>query len=329
MKAVIWSHYGPPEVLHLEDIARPVPGDTEVLVRTRAANVFAGDCELRRFQLNALYWLPIRLLIGIRRPRPRYRVLGQEFAGDVVAVGSKVSDFAVGDAVYGPLGLGGAYAEYLTAGTRCLGRKPATVSYEEASVLSVGGLNALHFLRVAGITPDQPPKKILLNGAAGSIGTVALQLAKLAGADVTVVDSTHKLNALRELGADRLIDYTREDFTASGETYDVIIDIVGRCRYFPTLRCLKPGGMLVLGNPPVRHILLRWWSALFSRHKVRIALAGYAQNDLDHLTRLLATGRLKAVIDRRFRLEAVVEAHRYVESGQRIGNVVLTLGEDH
>ena len=215
MKAVIWSRYGPPELLRIEEVDRPEPKPDEILVRVKAANVFAGDCELRRFALNALFWLPLRLMIGITRPRPRFRILGQELAGEVVAVGARISNFKPGDSVFSPLGMGGAHAEYVSFKPVCAVTKPDNVSFEEAAVVSVGGLNALHFLRLAGLGPGSPPgRKLLLNGAAGSIGTIALQLARLYGAEVTAVDSGHKLDKLRELGADRVIDYTREDFFA-------------------------------------------------------------------------------------------------------------------
>lgn len=257
-------------------------------------------------------------------------MLGQEFAGEVVGVGKAVTRFKEGDRVFGATMFGsqGSYAEYMVSNGRAVVTVPGNLSFEEAAVVTTGGLNALHFLRVARLDEGQPRRKVLLNGAGGSIGTMAVPIAKVFGAEVTAVDTTHKLETLLKIGADKVIDYTKQDFTENGETYDVIVDIVGKCSYFRTLKSLKPGGYLILGNPPFAHLLLRCWSAAFGSSRVRFALAGYKLIDLEYLKQLLDDGRIRPVIDRRYPLEQVVEAHRYVESGRRIGNVVLTVGHE-
>lgn len=329
MKAAVWTRYGPPDVLQVQEVEKPVPGDKQMLVKVAASNVFAGDCELRRFDIRFPWSLPVRLFCGIRKPRAGF-VLGQEYAGEVVAVGKSVTRFKEGDRVFGAttFGSGGSYAEYLVSTGAAVVTMPGNLSYQEAAVVTAGGLNALHFLRVARLDEDRRPRKVLLNGAAGSIGTMAVQLAKVFGAEVTAVDATHKLEGLLNIGADKVIDYTKEDFTENGETYDVIVDIVGKCSYFGALRSVKPGGYFILGNPPLAHLLLRCWSGVFGSRRVRFALTGYNVADLEHLKRLLEDGRIKPVIDRCYPLEQVAEAHRYVESGRRIGNVVLALGEE-
>jgi NADPH:quinone reductase-like Zn-dependent oxidoreductase len=322
MRAAIWTRYGPPEVLEVHDIATPRPGDNEILVRVRAANVFPGDAELRGFQIHLLYWLPLRLYIGVTRPR--VKVLGQEFSGEVVAVGRNVTGFEAGDAVFSPTALGGAYAEYVALRPRVAAIKPANISFEEAATVSVSGLNALHFLRVGKVQAGQ---KILIYGAAGCIGTMAVQLGKVMGANVTAVDSTAKLAVLRDIGADTAIDYTEEDFAERGDVYDVAIDLVGKSDFWRTIGCIKPGGYYVHGNASTATMARRLWAPLVSGRKVRIALTSYRREDLLYLARLLEARRIKPVIDRQFSLEEIVEAHRYVDSGKKTGNVVISFPE--
>lgn len=327
MKAVVWTRYGPPDVLEVRDVARPVPNDRQLLVKVAVSNVFAGDCELRRFDVIFPWSVPVRLMCGIFKPRAGF-VLGQEYAGEVIEVGRAVTRFRPGDRVFGAtlFGRRGSYAEYLVSDGKAVVTMPDGATFEAAAVLTTGGLNALHFLRVARLGEDRPGQKVLLNGAGGSIGTLAVQIAKLYGAEVTAVDATHKLEKLSELGADHVIDYTNEDFTENGELYDVIVDIVGKCSYFRTLKSLKPGGYLILGNPPFAHLLLRCWSVLFGNKRVRFALAPYKLADLERLKQWLEDGRIKPVIDRSYPLEQAAEAHRYVETGRRVGNVVLDVG---
>lgn len=321
MKAAIWTAYGPPEVLKLQDVDKPAPKDDEVLVKIEAANVFPGDCELRRFSVhNYLFWLPIRLYVGITRPR--IKTLGQEFAGTVEAVGENVTEWKVGDRVFSPAPFTGGYAEYISLKPKCMALKPESLSFEEAATVCVGGMNALHFLRVAGVAAGQ---KVLINGAGGCIGTLAIQIAKTVGAEVTAVDTTSKLDKLRAIGADYVVDYTRENIAERGGIYDALIDIVGKSAYSDMLKSLVPHGCLVLGNALPSHMLRRLWSSITTDKTVRVALAGYKPDDLNYLKRLIEEEQIKPVVDRTYTLDQIVEAHRYVETGKRIGNVVLTV----
>src|SRR6266849_2803531 len=235
MKAMVWTKFGPPDVLQLQEVAKPAPKDKEVLIRIYATTVTAADCELRGLKVPLAFRLPLRIYVGLIRPGPI--ILGQELAGAIEAVGKDVKRFRKGDHVFGWSGLGlGAYAEY-----KCLPEdgvlaiKPANITYEEAAALPLGGLEAVYFLRRGNIQPGQ---KVLIHGAGGSIGTFAIQLAKYFGADVTAVDSTAKLDMLRSIGADQVIDYTQEDFTKNGETYDVIFDVVGKSSFSRSVRLL-------------------------------------------------------------------------------------------
>lgn len=320
MKAVIWTAYGPPEVLKPGEVEAPAPKKHQVLVKIHAANVFPGDCEMRRFQIHPFFWLPLRLMAGIFKPR--LQVLGQEFSGEVVAVGSRHTRFRVGDRIFAPTTMFGAYAEYIAVRGDVAAIKPGNVSHVEAAAVSVGGLNALDFLRTANVKPGD---KILLHGAAGSIGTMAVQLAKVMGAEVTAIDSTHKLETLKAIGADHVIDYTQEDFTRNGVIYDAIIDFAGKSPFARSLKSIKPGGYYVHGNAPALTMIRRIWASRMSGRNVRIALTAYKQENLDYLRELLAAGRVKPVIDRCYPLDEIVEAHRYVDSGRKAGNVVLTI----
>jgi NADPH:quinone reductase-like Zn-dependent oxidoreductase len=328
MKAAIWTAYGPPEVLQLREIPTPKPKDKQILVKVAVSNIFPGDCELRRLEVRIPGSWAMRLACGLRKPRDG-SILGQEFAGVVVDVGKAVTRFKPGDRVFGAVEpfVHGTYCEYLVTYAGAVTAMPDEMSFEVAAVLTVGGLNALHLMRAAKL--DEPPRgrKVLLNGAGGSIGTLAVQLAKLYGAEVTAVDCTHKLDKLREIGADHVIDYTQADFTDNGKLYDVVVDIVGKCDFFKTLKkSVKPGGSLLLANPPPRHVLLRWLWGPFSKRRIRFPLAGYALANLEYLKSLVAEGKIKPVIDRGYPLEEVVDGHRYIDANRRVGNVVLTIG---
>ena len=246
MKAAVYREYGSPAVIRIEDVEKPTPKDHQILVRVRASTVGTWDCEARSFSFPLWFWLPLRMAMGIRKPR--WPVLGQELAGEVEAVGRDVGRFKEGDQVFAYTGLGfGAYAEYICLPENCtIVTKPAGMSHEEAAAVPLGGMNALHYLREAEIREGE---RVLVNGAAGSFGTFAVQLAKLMGAQVTAVDRTEKLDMLRELGAGRIIDFTREDFTESDETYDVIFNVVARSSYSKNLRSLGKGGRYLLTNP--------------------------------------------------------------------------------
>ncbi|MDH3374734.1 MAG: NAD(P)-dependent alcohol dehydrogenase [Gammaproteobacteria bacterium] len=326
MRAIIWPKYGPPDVLQLKVVETPTPKGDEVLIKVVAATVFAGDCEMRRFDFPMSFWLPLRLMFGLRKPKRKVQILGQELAGEIEAVGKDVTQFKKGDQVFAPAEKFGAYADYICLpATDAIARKPANMSYEEAATVPVGGLNALHFVRKGNV---QTGDEVLINGAAGSIGTFAVQIAKIAGAEVTAVDSSRKLDMLRSIGADEVIDYTQEDFTRNGKTYDVIIDVVGKSSYSRSVTSLNENGRYVLGNPRFSGLFKGLWTSLTSSKKVIAALTGYKAEDLVCLKDLIEAGKMKTVIDRRYPLEDIVEAHRYVETGQKTGHVVITVAGD-
>jgi 2-desacetyl-2-hydroxyethyl bacteriochlorophyllide A dehydrogenase len=323
MKAMVWTQYGPPEVLELREVEKPTPKDNELLIKIYATSVTAGDCEVRSLKIPLLIRLPMRLYAGFLKPK-RMTILGQELAGEVEAVGKDVTRFKPGDPVFAAVGFGfGAYAAYKClpeAGTVAL--KPANMSYEEAATVPVAGLEALHFLRVGNI---QPGELVLINGAGGSIGTYAVQLAKEMGANVTAVDSTAKLEMLRTLGADQVIDYTQEDFTQNGERYDVIFDVVGKASLSRSVRSLKENGRYLLANPGLLSGVRGRWISRRSSKQVIVETASQKREDLLFLKELIEAGKLKSVIDRQYPLAQSAEAHRYAETGQKKGNIVITL----
>jgi NADPH:quinone reductase-like Zn-dependent oxidoreductase len=321
MKAMVWARYGPPEVLQLQEIAKPTPKENEVLIKVHATTVTAGDCEVRSLKNPSWYRLPLRIYIGFRKPK-RITILGQELAGEIEAVGNAVTKFKPDDPIFAAalMRMGG-YAEYACLPeTYPVALKPTNMSHEEAATIPTGGINGLHLLRKAAIQPGQ---RLLINGAGGSIGTYALQIAKSFGVDVTCVDSTEKLEMLRSLGADQVIDYTQEDFTKRGETYDAIIDVVGKSSFSGSIRSLKPHGRYVLGNPSLSGMIRGTWTSKTTDKNVLFDLADYRADDISFLKRLIEAGKLKAVIDRCYPLEQVAEAHRYVEAGHKKGNVVI------
>ncbi|MES0340011.1 MAG: NAD(P)-dependent alcohol dehydrogenase [Anaerolineales bacterium] len=328
MKAIVWTKYGPPDVLELREVEKPTPKDDEVLIRIHATTVTAGDCEIRSLNFPIYLSLPMRLWRGFLKPREN-SILGTELAGEIEAVGKDVTRFKEGDQVFGSAGLGfGANAEYL-----CLPEepgemeggvaiKPANMTYEEAATVPFGGRDALHFLRKGNIQSGQ---KILINGAGGSIGTYAVQLAKHFGAEVTAVDSTGKLDMLRSIGADQVIDYTQEDFTKSGEVYDVIFDVVGTISFSRSERSITQNGTYLLANPLGSQMVRGPLTRMTSSKKVIMQTASPTTEDLIFLRELIEAGKIKSVIDRRYSLEQMAEAHRYVETGEKKGNVVITV----
>jgi len=329
VKAVVWTAYGLPEVLQLQELPKPVPKDNEVLVRIVATTVTAGDNELRSLDLPLWITLPMRIWLGLRKPRGA-RIPGTELAGVIEAVGDDVTKFTAGDQVFGSTGLAfGANAEYVTIpedpAEGVLVKKPANISFEEAACVPFGGLDALHFLKKANIKAGD---KILINGAGGSIGTFAVQLARIFGAQVTAVDSASKLDMLSALGAERVIDYTREDFTKSGETYDVIFDVVGKSSYSGSLKALRGNGKFVIANPRISHMVRGPLTSMTGDKKVVVTPASQARDDLIFLRDLIEAGKLRAIIDRRYPLDQIVDAHRYVETGQKAGNLVITVSID-
>jgi NADPH:quinone reductase-like Zn-dependent oxidoreductase len=280
MRAVVWTRYGPAEGLVLTEVPRPVPNDRQVLVKVRAATVTAGDCELRSLRGPLGFRVLVRLLMG--PIRPRRQILGQELAGDVEAVGRSVTELRVGDRVFGTTGFGfGAYAEYVCLSPGAMGtvvtRMPINMSYDEAATVPTGGLEAFGLLRRA---PGLAGRRVLIVGAAGGIGSFAVQLAKHAGAEVSGVDSGPKLELVRALGADHLIDFLNEDFTKGSERYDVIFDAVGKSRWAGCLDSLRPGGCYLVGNPDLR---ARLGGLRRSRSHGRRVMIGPSSRSIDDL----------------------------------------------
>ena len=331
MKAVIWTKYGSPDGLELQEIKKPVPKPDEILVRIHATTVIAGDCETRKLKLPLMLSLPFRLYAGLLRPK-RLKILGQELAGEIEQVGSQVTSYKVGDQVFGTTGFRfGAYAEYIclpavpndAQGT--LAEKPVNLTFTEAAAVPTAGLEALHYIRKAEVVSGD---KVLIIGGGGSIGTFTIQLAKHFGAEVTAVDSTGKLEMMRSLGADHVIDYTREDYTKNGKTYDLIIDVVGKRSVLRRLKLLKKNGIYFLAFARLSHIFLGFWTSLTGSKHLFIDSASQDEEDLKFLKNLIEAGGIKPVIDRCFSLEQVPEAHRYVEAGGKKGNVCITLDPD-
>ncbi|NER15040.1 zinc-binding dehydrogenase [Leptobacterium flavescens] len=319
MKAIVFDQYGPPEVLQLKEVKKPVPKEHQVLIRVHATTVTAGDCEIRAFKFPLLYWLPLRLMFGFFKPR--IKVLGQELAGVIEAVGNKVNGFKTGDPVFAATTVRmGAYAEYICLpGNATIALKPEEVSFDKAAIIPTGGLNALHYLRKA---DPKKGEKILIIGGGGNFGSFAIQLAKYFGLEVTAVDSAEKLEMMRSIGADHVIDYSREDCTEKQETYDIIFDLVGKSSFSACIRALKVKGRYIMATPVLSKVI----KGMFLKDKKVISqLAKYKVEDLDYLAQLMEEGKIKAVIDRSYPLEQTAEAHRYVESGYKKGNIAIDL----
>lgn len=294
MKAIVYSRFGPPTVLALAEVPAPVPSEDEVLIRVRAVEATKSDCEMRSFHFAVKwFWLPLRLALGVTKPRRA--ILGGYFAGEVAAVGSAVRDFAPGDQVYGAAGLRlGAYAEYMALPARAaIARKPGNMSFTEAAAVPMGGLNALHFLRRAGIRPGET---VLVNGAGGSIGAHAIQIAKAMGAEVTAVDAAHKRDLVR-LGADHFIDYTREDFTALGKRWDVIFDMVASSSYGACIRALRPNGRYLSGNPRLELMVRAMVTNRLTDKTLIFAFADESRAGLEALREMIERGEIKSIVD--------------------------------
>ena len=329
MKAIVWTQYGPPDGLQLREVEKPAPNAHEILVRVHATSVTAGDCELRRLQLPLGLSFPMRLYTGFMQPK-RITVLGQELAGEVVELGQEVTTYQVGDPVFGTTGFGfGAYAEYICLPEKpndaqgALAPKPANLSYEEASAIPTAGLEALHYVKTANVQPGQ---KVLIIGAGGSIGTFSVQLARHFGAEVTGVDSTEKLDLIQSIGAKHVIDYTKEDYTRQAEeTYDLIIDVVGKYSVARRLKLLKPKGMYFLAYAGLSHMARALWNSITGSKKLILKSADQTKKDLLFLKELIEAGTVRVIIDRCYRLEQVADAHRYAETKRKQGNIVITV----
>ena len=330
MKAIVYTKYGPPEVLHLEEVTKPAPKDNEILIQIYATSVNYGDIMARnfggisprKFNMPFFFWIFAKIAFGFRKPR--IKILGSEFAGKIESLGNDVKSFKQGDQVFGYLGQSmGAYAEHLCMPEDgCVAIKPANMTYEEATVVPYGAIMALNLLRKVNIQPGQ---KVLVNGASGGIGSAAVQLAKYFGAEVTGVCSTLRLELVKSLGADKVIDYTKEDFTQSGETYDLIFDILGKSSFSRCKMSLKQNGCYLLPSFKMRQLFQMLWTSMIGSKKVICALAIDKQEDLIFIKELIEAGKIKSVIDRRYPLQQTAEAHRYIEKGQRKASVVITV----
>jgi NADPH:quinone reductase-like Zn-dependent oxidoreductase len=324
MKAIVFTKYGPPDVLQLTDIEKPTPKDNEILVKIHATTVVAGDCELRSLKFPFLLRSLMRLGMGFRGPKEKYTILGQELSGDIESIGKDVKLFKKGDQVFAATDLftGGSYVEY-----KCLPEdgpisiKPTNMTHEEAAAVPTGGPEALHFIRQGNIQSGQ---KVLVCGASGSIGSFGLQLAKYYGAEVTGVGNPKSLEMMKSLGADKVIDYTKEDFTKSGEIYDVIFDSVGKNSFSGIKRSLKKNGFYLLLNPKLSTMIRGKLSS------INVITGGPKERTeyLLFLKELIEAGKIKSFIDRRYPFEQIPEAHRYVDKGQKVGNVVINVVEN-
>lgn len=326
MKVVVCTKYGEPEVLELKEVPKPIPKDNEVLIKIYATTVCAADYKVRSFDIPASFWLPARLMVGLRKPRKS--ILGMELSGEIEAIGKDVKLFKKGDKVFAAtLQTFGAYAEY-----KCLPEdgpislKPTNISLEEAAAIPIGARTAFHYLKTIGNI--QPGQKVLVYGASGSVGTYAVQLAKYFGAEVTGVCSTINLDLAKSLGADKVIDYKSVDFTANFETYDIIFITVDKCPFKACKKALrKKGTYLNVGRPLKSFQMI--WTSLTSNKKVVVGKnSPETAEALITLKRIIEEDRLRVVIDRKYSINQIVEAHRYGDTGHKKGNVVITVNQD-
>jgi NADPH:quinone reductase-like Zn-dependent oxidoreductase len=325
MKAITYTTYGPPEVLRLDEVAKPVPKDDEVLIRVQAAEATKSDVEMRRFKFAVKwFWLPLRIAFGLRKPKRH--ILGGYFSGEIASIGKDVTQFSVGEQVFGAAGLRfGAYGEFVALPASCpIVTKPVNMSFAEAAAVPLGGFNALHFMLLAHITAGDT---VLINGAGGSIGTHAIQIAKSMGAEVTAVDSGIKEPMLRRLGADHFIDYELESFTAMDATYDVIFDMVAGSPYAACIKTLRPGGRYLSCNPRLSVMLRSFLTNQFTDKTATFAFAGETKAALGELKEMVEAGTIRSIVDRIYPMERAADAHRRVEAEQRLGAVVIAIGD--
>jgi NADPH:quinone reductase-like Zn-dependent oxidoreductase len=324
MKAIVYTRYGPPEVLQLKEVEKPTPKNNEILVKVYATTVTPGDVKVRSFKnIPTMFWLPYRIYLGLRKPKRT--ILGMELAGEIEAVGKDVRLFRKGDQVFGnsPQTTFGAYAEYICLPEEgVVATKPTTMNYEEAAGVPYMGLSALFYLRKGNV---QRGHKVLINGASGSVGVFAVQLAKYFGAEVTGVCSTTNLEMVKSLGADKVIDYTREDFTKTGQTYDLFFDAVGKSSFPHCEGSLKQKGVYLSSLPSLLLFLQMLWTSRSSGKKAIYLDAIVTKEDLIFLKELIEARKIKSVIDRCYPWEQIAEAHSYVDKGHKKGNVVITV----
>jgi NADPH:quinone reductase-like Zn-dependent oxidoreductase len=323
MKAIVYTKYGPPDVLQLKEVEKPTPKDNEVLIRVHATTATLYDCWARSSTAPPGFWLMSRMGSGLLKPKQP--ILGTELAGEIEAVGTEVTRSKVGDQVFSFSANLGAYAEYICLPEGAVGLKPTNMTYEEAATIPQGALTALYFLRKGNV---QSGDKVLIFGASGGVGGYAVQLAKHHfGAEVTGVCSTPKIEYVKSLGVDQVIDYTKEDFTKNGQTYDVILDTIGKSPVLRSARSLKKEGFYLFTTFGVPKLFPFLWLNLTGNQKIIMGLVEESSEELNFLKGLIEERKIKSVIDRRYPLEQAHEAHRYVETGQKKGQVVITI--DH
>lgn len=330
MKAIVYNEYGSPDVLQHQEVEKLVPKNKEVRIKVNATSVNYGDIVARnfkaitphKFNMPWLFWFLAKIYFGFSKPK--IKILGSQFTGEIDLVGKDVKLFKPGDPVFGYTGQRmGAYAEYLCMPENgVLATKPANMSYEEAAVIAYGAIMALPLLRKVNIQPGQ---KVLINGASGGIGSAAVQVAKNYGAEVTGVCSTPRMEFVRSLGVDKVIDYTKEDFTQSGETYDLIFDILGRTSFIACKPALSPNGRLLYASFKMKQLLQMLWTSMSGSKRVICAIAPGSREDLMAVKALIESDKLKSIIDKRFPLGQAAEAHRYVENGHNKGSIVITM----
>jgi len=317
MKAIVYTQYGPPEVLQLREVEKPLPKANEILVRVKATAVNSGDWRLRKADPFA-----VRFIYGLTRPK--IKILGSVFSGEIESTGKEVKQFRAGDSVFGHTDLRfGSYAEY-----KCLPEngsialKPANISHQEAASIPFGGVTALHFIKKAAIKPGQ---KVLINGASGAVGSAAVQLAKHFGMVVTGVCSTSNIDLVKSLGADRVIDYTEGDFTQNSEKFDLIFDTVNKLSFSQSLKSLNKSGIMILSSAGMPEMVQGYWTSITSSKKVLTGQISHSKEDINFLKELIEKGHYRAVVDRTYPLEQMAEAHNYVEQGHKRGNVSITV----
>jgi NADPH:quinone reductase-like Zn-dependent oxidoreductase len=330
MKAIVYTEYGPPDVLQHKEVEKPTPKEDEVLIRVYATPVTFGEIIARNFTFSPReFWLPFliyplaRIAMGFRKPKKQ--ILGSDLAGEIESIGKDVKLFKIGDQVFGFRGpMFGANAEYLSMPEDgVLAKKPANMTFEEAAAVPFNAVTALVIIRDKGNI--QSGEKVLVNGASGGLGQYAVQLAKYYGAEVTGVCSTTKVEFVKSLGVDHVIDYTKEDFTKNGQTYDVIFDTAKLTTFSKCKSSLKQNGRYLLAVFGTREVVQMLWTSMVGSKKVICAMAPTRTEDLNFIKELIEAGKMKSVIDRSYPLEQAAEAHRYVESGHKKGNVVLTV----